>query len=223
MVITCPVYRSARLAYSGRALPGNAGLRCATMGTLHMDDLLDRMRATTRARHAHLESRLGSHERPWTRAKYARLLRISYAVIAPVEDLVVDRLGVLVAAPPPATRAERLRADLTELGHDPRTRTGPRRPQVESEADAFGVGYVLQGSLLGGAVIARQIRSDCAGPEIPTRYLELYGPELPKVWARYCAALNEFGRAAAEAERQGVVAAASATFEAFGAALDSGP
>ena len=188
-----------------------------------MDDLLDRMRATTRARHAQLESRLGSHERPWTREKYGRLLQMSYAVIAPIEDLVVERLGALVAAPPPATRAERLRADLEDLGHAPRVRAGSPPPRVDSQAAAFGVGYVLQGSLLGGAVIARQVRSDCAGPEIPARYLELYGPDLPKVWLRYCAALNEFGREAAEAERQGAVVAASATFEAFGAALDSGP
>lgn len=205
-----------------RAFAAGRWLSCDD-GMFRMDDFVGRLRAVTRARHDRLESRLGSHERPWTRETYGRLLQVSHAVIAPVEDLVVERLGGLVAAPPPSTRAERLRADLMELGLDARPRAAPPRLQVDSRGAAFGVGYVLQGSLLGGAVIARQVRSDCAEPKIPTRYLELYGPDLPKVWARYCAALNEFGREAGEAERQGAVAAASATFDAFGAALDSGP
>jgi heme oxygenase len=149
---------------------------------------------------------------------------MSYAVIAPIEDLVVERLGALVAAPAAGHRAPSVSARISRISGTPRGCGRVVHPRaVDSQAAAFGVGYVLQGSLLGGAVIARQVRSDCAGPEIPARYLELYGPDLPKVWLRYCAALNEFGREAAEPERQGAVVAASATFEAFGAALDSGP
>jgi hypothetical protein len=51
-------------------------------------------------------------------------------------------------------------------------------------------------------------------------YLDLYGSDLATAWHRCCTAVNAFGEHADERQRQLTVAAAIATFDAYGAALD---
>lgn len=145
---------------------------------------------------------------------------MSYSVIAPVEGVLSDRLGEVFAVPPPGSRVDRLRADLAELGWEVAP-VAVDAVAVSSQAEAFGVGYVLQGSLLGGAIIARQARADCGDPVIPTRYLSLYGTELGLAWRRFCAAANAFGDDAPAGEHRRAVAAAIDTFAAHEAALDA--
>jgi heme oxygenase len=55
-------------------------------------------------------------------------------------------------------------------------------------------GYVLQGSLLGGAVICRQIRSSNVMPHVPAMCLELYGARPVEGWKRMCGAIHAFWR-----------------------------
>lgn len=152
------------------------------------------------------------------------MLRMFHAVIAPVETTLVDHLGGLFAAPPPATRTARLAADLSALGLEPPAgpalRTAPA-VTIASRAEAFGAGYVLQGSLLGGAVICRQMRSSDALPHVPAAYLELYGARLGETWKRLCAAIDAFGDTADDHQRELAVSAAIRTFEACDAAFDT--
>lgn len=179
---------------------------------------IDDVRHATRAPHQRIESRLGDDGSPWTLDRYRRLLQMTYAVIAPLELHLAERLGPVFAAPPPLTRAQCLEADLVALGASLPNVEQASVP-VASLSDAIGAGYVLQGSLLGGAIISRQLRHDCGA--VRTSYLELYGRHLGAAWARYCAAVNEFGSSTSEADRQQVIASALRTFEAFDLALDA--
>lgn len=52
-----------------------------------------------------------------------------------------------------------------------------------SDAEAWGAQYVVEGSRLGGAVLARQIH-----PDWPSEYLEKAPDERP--WQDFCAALD---------------------------------
>jgi heme oxygenase len=179
--------------------------------------LIDTVRRVTRPLHDRVEQAFAATDTAWTTARYARLLRVTYAVVAPLERAVQDRLGALFAAPPPSTRAERIEGDLAALGEAP----PPTQDALTtaSDADALGVGYVLQGSLLGGAVIARQVRAACDPKIVQMRYVEMYGAALPSVWRQYCAALNDFGLRATDEERHRVVDAATRTFAMYDAAL----
>jgi heme oxygenase len=186
--------------------------------------LLDTLRHATRAHHEAIERHLTAGGGAWTRDRYGRMLRMFQAVITPIETTLVDHLGGLFAAPPPATRTARLAADLSALGLDPHadsTLWRSRALTIASRAEAFGAGYVLQGSLLGGAVICRQIRSSDAMPHVPALYLELYGARLGDAWKRLCGAINAFGDTADVHQRELAVAAAIRTFEACGAAFDA--
>lgn len=183
--------------------------------------LLAQLRAATRTQHERLEERLATIDEAWTVRRYRSFLRMSFAVVAPTETSLCHHLGAVFAAPPPGDRAERLRADLASLGSAAAETAGKSPAFMATRADAFGAGYVLQGSLLGGAVIARQLRMDCGQRDVQTTYVELYGPGLSAAWKAFCDALNGFGDHADTQSRERAVAAAVATFDAYGAALDS--
>jgi heme oxygenase (biliverdin-IX-beta and delta-forming) len=202
-------------------------LREEAVSTQPLPRLLETLRHATRAHHDAIERHLTADGGAWTRERYGRMLRMFQAVIAPIEATLVDHLGGLFAAPPPATRAERLAADLSALGLAPHnlqvssTLSPPRPLTIASRAEAFGAGYVLQGSLLGGAVICRQIRSSDAMPHVPAMYLELYGAKLGDAWKRLCGAIDAFGETADLQQRELAVTAAIRTFEACDAAFDA--
>ena len=179
--------------------------------------LLTDVRHATRTLHRHVEARLGDGHSVWTIEQYVRLLRITYAIVHPLEPALDARLGDVFSAPPPVNRSRRLLADLHAMGAEPRS--VPCELVVESDAQAFGVGYVLQGSLLGGAVISRQVRQ-AIGSAAATGYFEMYGNALGAAWSRYCAALNAFGEAARVADRAAAVSGAVAAFSAFDRAID---
>lgn len=182
--------------------------------------LLDDMRHATRPLHRHVEARLGDGQSAWTIEQYVRLLQITHAIVHPLEPVLDARLGDVFRAPPPANRRCRLEADLHAMGAE--TRSVPCELVVESDAQAFGVGYVLQGSLLGGAVVSRQVRQAIGGGAA-TGYFGMYGNALGAAWSRYCASLNAFGEAAGAADRAAAVSAAVAAFSAFDLAIDRVP
>ena len=182
--------------------------------------LLNDIRQATRTLHRDVEARLGDEPSSWTLEQYVRLLQITHGIVRPLEAALEKRLGEIFSAPPPANRARRLEADLHSMGAAPRDVSCGLT--VQTDAEAFGIGYVLQGSLLGGTVIARQIRQ-AVGAGTATGYFEMYGKGLGAAWSRYCASLNAFGEEASEQDRATAVSAAVAAFLAFDAAIDRVP
>lgn len=180
--------------------------------------LLSTLREGTREWHLRVEARLQPAGQ-WTLVGYAAMLRAFHQVIHSLEPQLCKLLGDAFIPPPPFSRTDRIRKDLEELGAAPLT-TYASPLRVESAADAYGIGYVLQGSLLGGAVIARQLRAAYSNQPVPTAYLELYGDELPGAWRRFCHELNSFGRKVTADERQQTTQAAIDTFRAFESAFE---
>jgi heme oxygenase len=181
-------------------------------------DLLTTLRLATRELHHRLEAQL-QPTTEWTLERYAAMLQAFHQVIAPVESHLCERLGDIFVPPPPLSRTERLRSDLRALGQKVLPPARETRLAVQSPAEAHGVGYVLQGSLLGGAAIARQVRACCAHTAEPFAYLNLYGAGLSAAWKEFCQALNVFGRDLSDADRHRATTAAAETFRAVGAAF----
>jgi len=181
-------------------------------------ELLSTLRQATRELHERVEATLQSPD-GWTVARYAAMLQAFHQVIAPVEPRLCALLGSVFVPPPPVSRAERIRSDLAALGRETVALAVEPRLRLESQADAYGIGYVLQGSLLGGAVIVKQMRAGGADQPVPTGYLEMYGQGLAGAWKRFCHAANSFGRQIRDDERQRATQAATDTFRAFECAL----
>ncbi|HWI17382.1 MAG TPA: biliverdin-producing heme oxygenase [Vicinamibacterales bacterium] len=124
---------------------------------------LARMRASLRPLHDQIEATLDLMTPQLDRARYQRFLERSFGFISACEARVDS-----AAAPPSLDLSGRLkspllRADLMELGHtDATLRALPspaRLPNVGEWPAALGYFYVIEGSTLGGQIIARHLRA----------------------------------------------------------------
>ena len=149
------------------------------------------------------------------RAEYTRLLARLYGFHAPVEQ------AVAVALPqdgPDATawrRAGLLHADLVQMGLDPAAipllpQAAP--PNILTPAAALGWLYVIEGSTLGGRLLARGLDGILLGPQGRT-FLSA-SLQLGHVrWAAVGAAIDHYGHD--EAKRGQMVAGAVTAFQSF--------
>jgi heme oxygenase len=86
------------------------------------------------------------------------------------------------------SRSTLLRRDLEDLGVDPRAGAMTLATHDASSASIWGMLYVVEGSTLGGRVLAGRVRE--AMPALaPTRYLEA-GTSEPRYWPRFSAILD---------------------------------
>ena len=116
----------------------------------------------------------------------------------------------------PRRKSALLRADLRALGVDPDT--VPRcddLPAADTLAAGFGCLYVLEGSTLGGQLIARDVEATLGlGPDDGAGFYASYGADIGRMWRAFCRALDAYvvtPEQLAEATR-----AAEATFATFG-------
>lgn len=128
-----------------------------------------------------------------TRADYARLLKTFYGYFAPVEKRIEQYITSLQM---PDIRQRRkasfLLDDLTCLGvSTDQLPLSNFLPQIESEAEAWGALYVLEGSTLGGRGITKMLLKQC--PELTLHEIKFfngYGDETGPMWVRFQKALN---------------------------------
>lgn len=121
--------------------------------------------------------------------QYRRALQALYAINAPTEL----RLAEYVAAQgvdfayEDRRRMRELADDIVFLGGSLPAASWPG-PQIDNIAGLIGVMYVLEGSRLGGQVIARQVAislglSEAAG----IKFMSCCGQSAPLLWADFCA------------------------------------
>jgi heme oxygenase len=185
--------------------------------------LLARLRQATTSLHERLDSRLDLQPATVTREKYAAFLHAMLAVVPELEQR-ITRVPHWTEAMPEAERRLRsgfITRDLQALGlgidTEPHARTPlPPLPAIETLGQAFGASYVLEGSALGGAVLARTIGPALGlTPESGVTYWSAYGSDLRGMWTEFVAALERWAGDASEPERESVIETAIATFEAF--------
>ncbi|MCB2378529.1 biliverdin-producing heme oxygenase [Hymenobacter sp. BT635] len=90
----------------------------------------------------------------------------------------------------------------------------PTMPPLETPAQLLGAMYVLEGSTLGGQVLARQLGK--AGIEART-YFSGHGEQTGPLWKSFCQLLGE---AATEDNQAEIVASAAATFQTLHAWIE---
>jgi heme oxygenase len=176
---------------------------------------LARLRTATAPAHQRLDAGLDVFSRPWNLDVHRRWLGLTWGLLAPLErDLAVwaradpDALDVVTRA-----RADLALADLRVLGVEDVDLEGlpecPDVPRATTRPAALGVCYVLDGSTLGGQLIARA----AVATGVPTQACtSLTGREgTGRRWRETTAALD----ALREDEVAGVIGSATATFTAY--------
>jgi heme oxygenase len=156
-------------------------------------------------------------------ARYAAYLRAMLGLVAPLEAA-LDRVPGLRAVWPDLEQRHKthlLRADLQDLpAADGRevAAADALLPALATVGAALGVGYVLEGSTLGGAVLARGVKERLGG--VPTRYFECYGDALGPRWRSFLGYLE--GASLPAEGNAAIVTAAVETFAAVEARFAAG-
>lgn len=185
--------------------------------------LLADLRRATHAAHEALDRALDLQSASIDRDRYICFLRGSLRVIEPLEVGVANWLGAAEFA----TRSACIRDDLAALGAPPVTREANRAsspalaPALDSEARALGATYVLEGSSLGGLVLARSLDRRLALGGVALRFLRFRADGTKDHWGRVVARIEAWGARAAASDRADACAAAVATFAAYVDAFES--
>lgn len=166
------------------------------------------LRAGTREAHERLELRLGLLDGPPSKARFVRALQGFHAFHRAWEPRAAATVGD-PAFLEPRRRTAVVRRDLAALGAEPL----PVPPDlgatgVDDPVAVWGGVYVVEGSTLGGKLIARSLADADWTPAGGLKTFDPYGAEAGLRWADCRARLNGFA-----AENVGLmVAAALGTF-----------
>jgi heme oxygenase len=174
--------------------------------------LLERLKTETRPAHDRIERAVDIERRVASHAAYRALLARFYGFHAAWEP----QAAALIADPAffePRRKAALLARDLRFLGLDDLDRLprcAPLMPMADRAA-AFGALYVVEGSTLGGTIIARQVeRSLGLTAGAGCSYFRSYGPDLGPMWKAFGRRLLALSNPAFDDR---VVASANRTFE----------
>ncbi|GJD53957.1 hypothetical protein OPKNFCMD_6737 [Methylobacterium crusticola] len=182
-----------------------------------MSAILARLRDETREAHARIERDLDWERRIATRAGYRALLARFWGFHAAWEPALARALHD-EAFLAPRRRLAHLEDDLARLGLAPeavRALPRPGGPLPRTRPEALGSLYVLEGSTLGGQVVARAVerRLDLRDGEA-CRYYRSHGRDTGAMWTAFRARLEAEARAR-PAEVPAILAGAEATFVAM--------
>lgn len=162
-----------------------------------MTRALEQIRARTAGIHERLERRLRLTRPPSSHSAYAAYLARMFGATRATELLARDVPALhrlLPDLPERSCKSAALLEDLRELGHPAAPLPLMPLPTCTTSA-GLGLLYVMEGSTLGGAVVARALEAEL-GP-LPTRYLRCYGESTGTMWRSMVQALEQFGQGAA--------------------------
>jgi len=180
--------------------------------------ILEQLRLHTRERHARLERRLLSPPGLAERARYAVYLQRLSAVWRALSVASPHRGELARFLPDLSERLAKqplFERDLRALEERAEVELAPL-PSWACSAELFGALYVMEGSQLGGPVLARQL----SPLGFPSAYLDGCGAALRSKWQTFCLALEQFANT--DARRSAVCSGAGRMFEAVESWLEAG-
>lgn len=147
--------------------------------------------------------------------EYKKLLQFFYSYFQPVEQLIDPFLNTDIV--PDFTERRKASAILQDIraigGSESKQANSNYLPSIQNTADALGALYVLEGSTLGGAFIAKMLYQQAAVPDEQLHFFKGYGEKGMVMWKDFVTAINHFvEKNGKEAE---VINAAKDTFKQF--------
>ena len=176
------------------------------------------LRKATELQHRKVEKDLDLLRSSFTLDDYLEILQRFYGFYKSWEPVVTVQLEPeLPGFFAPRKKLDTIEMDLTYFGSGTedlsRLPTCQSLPALEGVGSALGSVYVLEGSTLGGSVLARHFAAHLAiRPEAGCRYFYGYGERTGQMWSSFGALLK--GRPAAE--DSDMLAAAVSTFALLG-------
>ena len=168
--------------------------------------LSQELRVKTAQVHAALDS---SMQHAFRRLdQYVAFLRASHRVLSSL-DAALSR----IFKRPISERGARVAADLLALGQ-PRPSALPAPWTPADQAEAMGCAYVIEGSSLGGLVVAKIVERQL-GLDAATTFLRGHGARTKDLWQSFLAELDAWGANARPEERARAGQGATAAFATY--------
>ena len=189
------------------------------------DSILTRLKARTAHQHQQTEDGVDLMRDDFSLEEYRNLLVRFYAFYKPFEAKMrraIERFPINLDYAERAN-APKLLADLKKLGMPDaeinRIETFGDVPALDSAEKLFGALYVVEGSTLGGQIIARHLKEKFdLGETSGVAFFNGYGKNTGKMWNAFRAAITEYATAA-DADDEEIIESANRTFEQIGACL----
>lgn len=183
-------------------------------------DIMAALKARTAEHHSSLESALPIFAESQSIESYTRVLRIFLGFYEPVETMLAAILDPhkIELNMSERRRAGLLRVDLLALGLLPaEIDLIPRSkdlPTLKTVDEGLGTLYVLEGSTLGGQVIAREVEQRFGiGKEQGAAFFHGYGSRTGRMWLDLCSSIREY--ASHDGNTDAMVNAARSTFQSL--------
>ena len=175
--------------------------------------ILEQLRTATAEAHEGLEQRLFPYlENITAPEEYVRLLKAFYGFVKPVQELIYNQVEENMSADLDERRnADLILADLEEMDSEDAVQLCDKLPDLSTQPRAFGALYVLEGSTLGGKIIANTLAAKLPPPHA-LRFFRGYGSETGIMWKRFIAQLEN---PALQGKSEEVIAGAADTFDFF--------
>ncbi len=151
------------------------------------------LKEQTKQQHDDTEAKLQSQkifDKSYTLDDYKTLLIHNYKLINRYEPQIQDQLQKYAELKLNLrSKIKALKTDLNNL----KIETTDEIPvqNLENEAEAFGALYVMEGSTLGGNVIAKQLRKNPEFENVEFNYFGVYGENTGLFWQEFKAIIDE--------------------------------
>jgi heme oxygenase len=175
------------------------------------------LRNETRSEHQKIERDFDLDERVRSVDGYRALLEDLTPYYLALEEKLefVDVWGAIALNPLARRKSPLLASDLLQLGGI--AADGPVvLPDVSTVARALGCVYVLEGSTLGGQIIAKTIR-ERLGEDVPCAFFKGYGKRTASMWREFGESMDDFG--ASTNSHHEILGGARDTFASLGSWL----
>jgi heme oxygenase (biliverdin-IX-beta and delta-forming) len=180
-------------------------------------DTMAALKAGTVSQHKAIEQLMPFFKHGFSLKQYTDILAAFLGFFEPLENSLISVLGdrALLIDISHRMRAQLLRNDLRVLGLPTSSITAIPRchqlPVLKDLSDGLGCLYVLEGSTLGGQLIAREL-SRCfnINANSGASFFLSHGNHTGKMWAEFCGAVRFYVND--HAKRQAAVASAQNTF-----------
>lgn len=152
------------------------------------------IKSNTAVAHAHTEKALMKHIKSIDTADdYAELLYCFYGYFAPVEKILATYGTSLLTDYDLRRKSGSILIDLQQLNVPNPKSFAVDLPIIKNKNQAMGCLYVLEGSILGGAILKKRILAQC--PAIPVSafsYFSGYDQQTPVMWQSFISQFNCF-------------------------------
>lgn len=153
------------------------------------------LKEQTKVLHDQVEEKLMSQkimDRSFSLQEYHNLLKYNFLFISEFEDILFSKLSSETNEKLQPEQRKKIAVITKDLGHFEEV-LSPQKSSatIKNEAEALGILYVMEGSTLGGNIIARNLAKNPNFQDVSFNYFGFYGEKTGPFWKNFKEVLDE--------------------------------